>query len=246
MNETEEQKTGKKVPVKTLIITLLVFIGVSLFVWRIYYYMDLIRTGQLADMKAAEAQEMSVSRLAAAAAVSAGSETEVSTADQPSIGSPVAPLTIVMFGDFACPYSREAAQTVRALAYQYYDTVRFVYKDFPLTDLHPDAEQAAEAAACAGDQDRYWDMFDRLYLNQSDLSRDALVDYANTLNLEMNRFQNCLNSGIHEADVVADYAEGLILGVYGTPTFFFNGEMIQGSIPGEFLRALVQEIQASQ
>ena len=238
----EEAKKNKSRSIKTIILTIIILLGVGLFIWRIFYFMDLIRTGKIADLRADQAQEMSVSKLAAAAAATAGTEATISIANDPAIGSAEAPLVIVMFGDFGCAYSREAATTIRSIAYQYADQVRFVYKDFPLTDLHPEAELAAEAGACANDQGRFWDMFDRLYQNQSDLSRSALIDYARALGLDSGRFTSCLNSGVHAIDVSNDYQEGLTLGVYGTPTFFLNGEMVQGAIPADYLRAVVEEM----
>ncbi|HBR80378.1 MAG: hypothetical protein UX09_C0054G0005 [Candidatus Uhrbacteria bacterium GW2011_GWE2_45_35] len=246
MKDSEESKTEKKKSLKALVLTVLILIGISLFIWRIFYFVDLIRSGQIADLRLAEAQEMSVSRLAATAAASASSLAVVSIAGDPATGSQTAPLTIVMFGDFGCTYSRDAAFTVRSLAYQYRDQVQLVYKDFPLTDLHPEAELAAEAAACANDQDHFWDMFDRLYQNQSALSRESLIDYARALNLDIGRFISCLDNRTHQADVAQDYEEGLALGVYGTPTFFLNGEMVQGAIPADFLRALIEKMSETQ
>jgi len=224
------------------IITLLVLIGVGFFVWRVVYYVGLVKSGELADARLSEKQEMSVSRLAAAAASSSLGEVNFSLINEPVLGKADAPLTIVMFGDFGCPYSQQSAFTLRSLYYQYPEKIQLVYKDFPLTDLHPDAERAAEAANCAEAQGKFWDMFDRIYQNQSNLSRDTLISHARALDLEIGRFISCLDSQSYKDEIVADYNEGLAAGVYGTPTFFIGGQMVKGAIPADFLRSLIEKV----
>jgi protein-disulfide isomerase len=158
------------------------------------------------------------------------------------MGSPAAALKIIMFADFACPYSRQAAFTMRSLASQFGDKIYFVYKDFPLIDLHPEAELASEAAACAQDQGKFWEMHDKLYQNQSDFSAAALTEYARALDLEMGKFIACLNSGDKVTEIEADMAEGLAAGVYGTPIFFLNQQKIEGTIPADLLRGVIEKM----
>lgn len=224
----------------TFLLTFLILILVGFFVWRIVYYMNLFRAGKLADLREAEAREMSISRLAAAAAATTNLS-PLSLDGEPSLGNVEALLTIVVFADFSCPYSRETAFVMRSIMAQNSGGVRYVYKDFPLIDLHSGAESASEAAACAGDQDKFWEMHDRLYLNQSDFSRLALLEHARVLDLEMGRFISCLDGREHAEEIEADYQEGLAAGVFGTPTFFFNNEKVQGSLPADILRGVVEK-----
>jgi protein-disulfide isomerase len=242
MSITEEEKIPQTRSWWPTIVTLLVLIGIGFFIWRIVYYVELVKSGELADIRLEEKQEMSVSRLAAATAASSLGEVNFSLTNEPSLGSDTAPLTFVMFGDFGCPYSQQSAFTLRSLFYQYPEKIRLVYKDFPLIDLHPDAERAAEAANCAKAQGKFWDMFDRIYQNQSDLSRDALISHARALDLEIGRFISCLDSQTYKDEIATDYNEGLEAGVYGTPTFFIGGQMVKGAIPADFLRSLIEKI----
>ena len=242
MPNTEEIKVLKKKSIWPVVITLVILCGVGFFVWRVVDYMELIRSGEIIDLQTSQKREMSISKLASAVTAPSLENFEFILDNEPSLGNENAPLIVVLFGDFECQYSRQASFAMRALAYQYSDRVRFIYKDFPLTDVHPNAELAAEAAACADDQGRFWDMHDRLYQNQVDLSYDALVEHARTINLEMGRFIACLDSNLHKEEIAADYEEGLLAGVYGTPTFFLNGQIISGVIPTDILTGLVEKM----
>jgi protein-disulfide isomerase len=109
--------------------------------------------------------------------------------------------------------------------------VKFVYRDFPLVDIHPDAFRAAEASHCAQDQNKYWAYHDQLFMNQSDLTQAALEGYAKNIGLDMDLFKSCLASEKHKAQVLEDIQDGLALGVKGTPTFFINGVKFEGAVP---------------
>jgi protein-disulfide isomerase/rhodanese-related sulfurtransferase len=137
-----------------------------------------------------------------------------------------APLTIVEFGDFECPacgLSEDAARQIRA---QYGDRIRFVFRQFPLTRIHPQAEKAAEASECAAEQGKFWESVEKLYARQADLSVDALKRYAAELGLNQSRFDQCLDSGETAERVKQDLADGHALGVNGTPTYFIGRKMI--------------------
>ena len=137
-----------------------------------------------------------------------------------------APLTLVEFGDFECPacsLSEEAARQIRA---QYGDRIRFVFRQFPLSKIHPQAEKAAEASECAAQQGKFWEGLEKLYAEQADLSEDALRRYARELGLDQSRFNQCLASGETASRVKQDLADGHALGVRGTPTFFIGQKMI--------------------
>lgn len=224
------------------LVTFLVLLVVALFVWRILYYFDLIKSGQVAETRLEQARNMTVSQLSAAAAATSDQVIDFSLAEEPALGNPAAALKIVMFGDFACPYSQQTAFTIRSLASQYNDKFYFVYKDFPLLDLHPESELASEAAACAQDQGKFWEMHDKLYQNQSDLSQTSLVEYARTLGLDMGKFISCLNSGTKKSEIEADMVEGLQAGVYGTPTLFLGDQRVEGVIPADLLRGVIEKM----
>ncbi len=151
-------------------------------------------------------------------------------ADDPVIGPDDAPITIVAFEDFQCPFSSAAFPAVRSMLNRYGDKVRFVYRDFPISSIHPNARKAAEAASCAKDQGQFLPYHDRLYQNQDNLDVPSLKRYAQELNLDTQVFDNCLDSGKYADEVEADLQDGISAGVTGTPTFFVNENMVPGVI----------------
>ena len=170
----------------------------------------------------------------------------LATLDDPSLGAHPddALLTIVEFADFGCPYSRETSYVVRALA-EYTTTVRYVYRDFPILDLHPTADLAAEAGECAQEQNRFFDYHDKVYQNQFDLSESALKRYAQELGLDTVLFNACVDSHRYRTEVEEDRQAGVAAGVRGTPTFFFNGVRVEGAIPQDILSRLIRQFQAA-
>jgi len=146
--------------------------------------------------------------------------------DSHMTGNLSAPLTVVEFGDFECPacgISEEAARQIRA---QYGSRIRFVFRQFPLNRIHPQAEKAAEASECIGEQGKFWEGVEKLYAGQAELSVDALKRYAGELGLDQNRFNQCLDSGEAISRIKQDRADGNALKVAGTPTFFIGRKMI--------------------
>lgn len=162
------------------------------------------------------------------------------TDDDPSLGTEDAALTIVEFADFQCPYSRESYSVVRQIASMYPDTVRFIYRDFPIDALHPLARQAAEAAECAHEQGKFWYMHDKIFQNQDQLSVTSFVRFAREIGLDEDQFKKCFESGKYQQEVEEDYMNGVELGVAGTPTFFFNGVKVAGSIPLDKFKEIIR------
>lgn len=163
----------------------------------------------------------------------------------PSLGSPDAPVTVVVFSDFQCPYCAQFALGTMPQLEGLIATgqVRFVYKHFPLA-THAQAPLAAQAAACAQDQGRFWEYHDLLYANQDGLEMDDLESYARDLDLDTGRFEECLESGARASAVAQDQALGRQLGVTGTPTFFFNGRRVVGALsPEQFRAELAREME---
>jgi protein-disulfide isomerase len=138
-----------------------------------------------------------------------------------------APVTIVEFADYQCPYCGAAAGPVKELLTKYPDGVRLVYRHFPL-EGHPEAFQAAEAAECAGDQGKFWEMHEMLFANQRALGVEFLQDYAGKIGLDQNQFEDCMESGRTAARVKQDRSDGMKYGVNGSPTFFVNQRMVVG------------------
>ena len=143
----------------------------------------------------------------------------------PSLGAASAPITIVEFSDYECPYcGRFFRETLPLLVTEYVNRgqVRLVYRDFPLSSMHPRAVKAAEAALCAGDQQRYWEYHDALFQDQTSLEEADLVQRARTLKLDTSAFKRCLKSGQYSDAVQASRAEGERAGIEGTPLFFIG------------------------
>lgn len=154
-------------------------------------------------------------------------------------GEGAAPVTLVEYGDFECPYSREAVKTVQALQGEFGHDLRFVFRHFPLVDKHPHARQAAEAAEAASVQGQFWAMYATLFAHQWELEYRDLMGYAGQLGLEKARFSEALNNHRYLDCVRADVATGRQHGVIGTPTFFINGHRQDGA---DNTRALAVEI----
>ena len=213
-----------------------------LFVWRVGVYYVGIVNGDVDIPASTFAQSLSIDASIATPIPDGDIDMDaLVTADDPHLGVPPdeAFLTIVEFADFGCPYSREASYVVRALA-QHTDFVHYVYRDFPIVEIHPNADWAAEAGECAQEQGRFFDYHDKLYQNQFDLSPDKLKQYAQELGLNTSDFNTCLDSRRYKAEVEEDRFAGIEVGVRGTPTFFLNGIRIQGAIPQATFTTLVE------
>jgi protein-disulfide isomerase len=144
-------------------------------------------------------------------------------------GSKTAALTLVEYGDFECPYCRQAFPIVKELQREVGDRLRFVFRNFPLTKIHAHAEHAAEAAEAAGAQGAFWQMHDRLFERQFALDDDNLVEYAAELGLDADKLRGALAAGTYRSRVRDDFMSGVKSGVNGTPTFFINGVRHEGS-----------------
>ena len=170
----------------------------------------------------------------------------IQRADVPITGAPFkgsekAPVTIVKFEDFECPFCKTVQPTLAAVLKKYDGKVRLVHKDLPLEQIHPQAQLAAEAARCAGEQGKFWDYHDALYGNSPKLGAGELKSYAKQVGLNAAPFDQCLASGKYKAAVQKDLAEGAQLGVTGTPSFFINGREISGALPVESFAAVIDE-----
>ena len=167
--------------------------------------------------------------------------TEIATAGYPARGPLTAPVTIVEFSDFECPFCGGLFPTLKAVEKTYPAQVRIVYRQFPLRRIHPRAQKAAEASLCVSEQGRFWEMHDSLFGNQEDLSVDALKARAVELKLDTAAFDACLDSGKEVAAIDKDLAEGAKAGVTGTPAMFINGRLMLGNQPYAKIREIIED-----
>jgi protein-disulfide isomerase len=165
----------------------------------------------------------------------------VEATDDPSRGPANAPVTIVEFSDFQCPFCARVNPTLQQVKDTYGDTIRVVFRDFPLLQIHPQAAKAAEAATCANEQGKFWEMHDRLFANQQKLQVADLKQHAADLGLNAEAFNQCLDSGKHEAEWRKDLEDGAKYGLSGTPAFFINGRLISGAQPLEAFTEIINE-----
>ena len=161
-------------------------------------------------------------------------------AQDPSAGPESAKVIVVEFSDFQCPYCARAAKTVQQVREAYGDKIRLVFKQHPLP-MHDKASLAAQAAAEANAQGSFWPFHDRLFANQGALARADLEATAQALGLDMARFRNALDSGVHKSHVEQDTNQAVGLGAGGTPAFFINGRYVKGAQPLESFKAIVDE-----
>ena len=167
--------------------------------------------------------------------------TDVAIAGHPTHGPANAPITIVEFADFECPHCGALFPTLKLVERNYPDKVRFVYRQFPLTNSHPHAQKAAEAALCANDQRKFWEYHDLLFLDQQHLEIQDLKKRAADLKLDTAAFNSCLDSGKQADAVKKDIAEGRKAGVTGTPGMFINGRASSGNLPYADIREVIED-----
>ena len=158
----------------------------------------------------------------------------------PIRGDTSAPVTIVEFSDYQCPFCARVNPTIAKVREAYGNKVRIVFKDFPLAN-HPQAPKAAEAAHCAGDQGKYWEMHDKLFSDQRALEAAGLKASAAALGLNMAKFNQCLDSGTYKAIVQEDLELGEKMGVNSTPTLYINGRAVVGAQPFEMFKSIIDE-----
>ena len=168
---------------------------------------------------------------------------DVSIDDDAILGDKNAPITIIESSDFECPFcERFYSQTLPLIKKNYIDTgkAKLVYRDFPLS-FHPNAQKAAEAAECAGEQGKYYEMHDLLFEKGVSGGINAFKQYAKDLGLNITKFNECLNSGKYADEVQKDFQDGQSYGVSGTPTFFINGIKVVGAQPYSVFEQIIEQ-----
>ncbi len=168
---------------------------------------------------------------------------EAVSATDHSQGPETAPVTLVEYGDYQCSYCGEAYPILKEVQAKMGKGLRFVFRNFPITQIHPQALMAAEAAEAANLQGKFWQMHDMLYENQFDLSDESILVYAEKVGLDTDRFVADINGGALNARIKHDFQTGVMSGVNGTPSLFINGERYDG--PRD-VRSLVEALKAVQ
>ena len=158
----------------------------------------------------------------------------------PAKGPANAPITIVEFSDFQCPFCSRVNPTLAQVREKYGDKVRIVFRQYPLP-FHQQAQKAAEASLCASDQGKFWEMHDAMFANQQALGVDQLKAQAAQLGLKADEFNSCLDSGKHAAAVQTDLKEGQAAGVNGTPAMFINGRFLSGAVPFDQVAPIIDD-----
>lgn len=201
----------------------------------------------LEEQQRNDARSALIERLRSAAGVEILLEplrVDVSTADAPAKGPEDAPVTIVEFADFQCPPCGRIRPVLAGLEERYGDRLRLEFRHNPLHSIHPQAQKAAEAALCARDQGRFWEMHDALFEGQRNLSPDSMKAHADALGLDVGAFTKCLDSDKHREAVLADQKSGNQAGVSVTPTLYVNGRLVplgNGEDPEELISRMIDE-----
>ena len=167
------------------------------------------------------------------------------TEDDHVRGPAHAPVTLLEYGDFECPYCRGAFRDVRLLVDQHPTKIQFVFRNFPIPELHPHALEAAEAAEAAAAQGNYWEMHDLLLQPYSHLDVDSLVTYAEVIGLDIPRFRRDLTDRAYASRITRDIDEGVRNGVNATPKFYVDGQRVDGKVPLENLVTIVESAVAA-
>lgn len=164
---------------------------------------------------------------------------DVNTKDSFALGDKNAPVEMVEFADYQCPYCQKVAPQIEQLKKEFGPKLTIVFKDFPLP-MHPNAEKAAEASRCAGEQGKYWEYHDLLFDSQ-EIKPNELKEHANALKLDVDRFDACLDKGAEAAAVQKDLQEAHSLGLTGTPSFFVNGHFFSGVVDYGALKDIINQ-----
>jgi len=157
-------------------------------------------------------------------------------------GGKNAKVTLIVVSDFQCPYCQRHETTMAQLLKDYGDKIRVVWRNMPLTSIHQYAQKAAEAAECAGEQGKFWEMHDKLFANQSALTDSDLKSYAKALGLNTSKFDNCLDSGAMADKIAKQSAEAQAAGIAGTPGTFVNDQLVKGAYPVDTFTQIIDSL----
>ncbi|MBU1164612.1 thioredoxin domain-containing protein [Patescibacteria group bacterium] len=154
-------------------------------------------------------------------------------------GDKNAQLTLIEYSDFQCPFCSRHTPTLDKVLDEYKGKVRLVFRHFPLNSIHPQAQKAAEAAECAGEQGKFWEMHDKIFANQTAISVENLKSYASALGLNASQFNDCLDNDKYASKVQQQMQGGAAAGVTGTPATFIGDQLVKGAVPYENLKSII-------
>ncbi len=216
---------------------------IAMFGYKVQYYYRHLKAGNIVELPSPQGR-FTVARDNGARSAEQLTEVPVDEADAPHLGAPAeqAEFVVVMFGDFACPYCAQSATTFRRMAVKYADRVRFIYRDYPLPEIHPESYQASLAAECANEQRRFWEYFDRLYGQGADLSEAGLSRHAQEAGLDQIQFDKCYADERYERRIIDDMAAAEMLGLRGTPTFYIDGRKVEGSLEEKDFARIIDKL----
>jgi len=227
-----------------IIIFGIIMIGGAFFSWRVWNYYQKVQSGEIAPAVFQFHDQFT-------AYGTVDGETvvipffDVITRDDPQTGPQDADITIVEFGDFMCPHCADSALSVRTITAEYPNRVRYIFRDFPIEDLHPGSTQIHIAGECAKEQGKFWPFHDKVFQNQESITAENISAYVAQVGINIKDFDECIASGRYDNEVARDVSDGREAGVYGTPTFFFNGRKIEGAVPYEVLKQMVDIVLSS-
>jgi len=239
--ELKPRKPWYKRPFRIFLILILVLLisFVLLFGWKVLYYASAIKRG---DYSVFNGEIVDIRQLATPGQVN---RTQLETSDDPYSGPLNAKVTVVEFGDYSCPFTKQDYPIINKIRDEYKDRVRFIFRDFPITAVHPQALIGAEASECAHEQGAFWLYHDLLFNRQDQYTtKDQLIGYADEAGLDHDKFKACLNNDNYQSENLADLQDGIALGVTGTPTFFFNGQKVAGVIGEDTFKQILDSLLA--
>ena len=169
-----------------------------------------------------------------------GQQYNAAAGDHYWLGSAKAPITIVEFGDFACPVCEQAFPTIREISLKYKNDIKYIWRDYPVVQDY--SALLALAGRCAGEQGLFWPLHDKLFQNQGVSTAGQLTALAGQIGADLNRFNNCLDKQKYLPQIQKDLADGQAFGNSGTPTYFINGYKIPGDIPYEIFVQIIEEL----
>ncbi len=225
--------------------SVVLLVCLSWFAWKVYTYAKALSSGEALAQETFSSSRATVDAILSSlehADLTQGTGSLV-TDDDPSIGSVDAPVTIVAFVDYGCPYSQDESMVFEALAHNLPDVVRVIFRDYPLTDLHPGADLAAVASECASEQGKFPEMYHALNAQKGvEFTDELLVNLAVSLGMNEREYKTCVASGYYQDEIAGDTLDGVAAGVEATPTLFLNGLKIEGAVPYGILYEALQAL----
>lgn len=239
--DIKPHKPWYKRPFRTLLMLILFSIVILFifFIFKVFYYASAIKKG---DYSVFNGEIVDIKQLSTPGQVN---RSQLETPDDPYSGPLDAKVTVVQFGDYSCPFTKQNYAVVNKVRDLYKDKVKFIFRDFPITAIHPYALIGAEAAGCAQEQGAFWLYHDLLFARQDMYTtKEELIGYADEIGLNHDKFATCLNSDAYQGENLSDLQDGIALGVTGTPTFFFNGQKVAGVLGEETLKQILDSMLA--